>query len=800
MIDINEKGHVKIYWNVGPYDYTPELEKQIIAYAAKKYSIPKHNIKVVQNHTVKNNQGQTVSLTEQVIDDIRNPMFQDKLFKEYLKINDIKDYDYEFIKSIDKDINSQIDYQVYEKFKHYSIKWIKWSNFRSYGANNCFDFSNLHGLVLLNGNPANQSGKTTFTVELLHFLLFGSIPNVQTQDKIFNRFLEEETNVVVEGCIEISGEEYIIKRTLTRPKLEKRTDKSKTSQKVEYFKIVNGSMEELDDYVEDEGGKDTAETNKIIKESIGKEEDFDLIMCITGNNLNDLINEKPTDRGRLFSRWIGLLPLEAKGTFAKEKFNQSIKPSLLSNQYDRETVQQEIEAYKVAIKESEEEIDKLKNFNNQTDKEIKELEDNQKAVLESRETINQDVLKIDISTIRANLERKKQEGVQKKAQLDKVVEEIKSYGEVDFSVEEYDKMVEERTQKLIQQQTKRQEAKQLQSTINQLKTSEYCPTCHRKLDNVDNSKQIEEESQNLNKLIQEGISIKNEVEELDKKIASLKEKREIYTKVNTLNNQKPLLELNLERLRSECRELMLQESEYKKNADAIDKNNKLEIVLRNIEVNINTKRQVKEQNVNKIASSNANIKTYNDAIKVRREIIDKIDKEEYIVRNWKIYLDMVGKNGISKMVIKNALPIINARLSSLLDDVCDFDVIVDINQRNEVVFNIMKNDRILDLKADGSGFEKTAAALALRSVLADMSMIPSMNFIVLDEILSGVAFDNYENIFALIKKTLKAYDFAFFITHVDAVKTYADATVTIQKENNVSKIASVNVPSLNKMK
>lgn len=73
-------------------------------------------------------------------------------------------------------------------------------------------------------------------------------------------------------------------------------------------------------------------------------------------------------------------------------------------------------------------------------------------------------------------------------------------------------------------------------------------------------------------------------------------------------------------------------------------------------------------------------------------------------------------------------------------------------------------------------------------MLADISTIPQMNFLVLDEILSGVAFDNYENIFSLINKSLKSYDFAFFITHVDAVKEYAESTVTIKKENNVSRL------------
>ena len=44
---------------------------------------------------------------------------------------------------------------------------IKFDNFLSYGENNFFDFTKLNGMVLLNGEPANQSGKTTFALHAI---------------------------------------------------------------------------------------------------------------------------------------------------------------------------------------------------------------------------------------------------------------------------------------------------------------------------------------------------------------------------------------------------------------------------------------------------------------------------------------------------------------------------------------------------------------------------------------------------------------------------------------------------------
>ena len=93
--------------------------------------------------------------------------------------------------------------------------------------------------------------------------------------------------------------------------------------------------------------------------------------------------------------------------------------------------------------------------------------------------------------------------------------------------------------------------------------------------------------------------------------------------------------------------------------------------------------------------------------KSKKSPCERDAEEETLVKNWKIYLDLVGKNGITKMVLRKALPIINAQLVQLLSDVCDFDIEVAINSKNDVVFNLIKDGVRSDLNS-GSGFELTA--------------------------------------------------------------------------------------------
>ena len=190
--NITDKSTIEVVWNVLPADYSREKEASIKHKISDVYALPLKNVKVSPNFIMVNEKGETVALTNDTIMNIQNPQFQLKLFKEFLDSNEkYKGYDWDLIQSIDAFINDKIDYDVYEKYKKYSIKWIKWSNFLSYGKDNFFDFTKLNGMVLVNGNPSNQSGKTTFAIELLRFLLFGKTSKYNTLSQIFNINLPE---------------------------------------------------------------------------------------------------------------------------------------------------------------------------------------------------------------------------------------------------------------------------------------------------------------------------------------------------------------------------------------------------------------------------------------------------------------------------------------------------------------------------------------------------------------------------------------------------------------------------------
>ena len=789
MIEIGKKSKLEIRWNVSPYDFSNEKAESIRAKAATKYGIRKDMVRVVPQFQTTDDGGNEVSVSKDIIMNIQDPAFHMKLYHDYVELNQIEGADFDVIGKIDSEVNSLIDYQVFDKYRRYSIKWIKWDNFLSYGPDNFFDFTKLSKIVLLSGEPANQSGKTTLAIDLVRFLLFGKTNKAQTLEKVFNKYLPEATQVRVEGCINVDGEDFIIKRVLTRPSLEKRTSKSKTVQKVEYYKVIGSALEELEDYIEDMGEENSAKTNKAIKEAIGRESDFELIMSVTDATLDDLVNKKDAERGRLLSRWIGLLPLEQKDVIAREKYNSEVKPSLMSNRYNTEELLKEKQAYIMTIDSLTKLSEKTDKENESIDKDIVVLEKSRESLLKAMSTIDEKIMKVDIHTLTEKMKSIAEDGKSKNVELEGMKKELEEIGDVDFSLEEYDKTVElksslEKERALIGEQYKTAKKRR-----DDLKKGEICPTCGRKLENVDNSKLIAEAEGEMNKLVESGKEASTKLSSAVEKINSLKEARDKYQRMSKLMMTKAALEVNIEKMRGVYQDLLAIKKEYQKNAEAVDKNNEITIHLKNTDVSIAAKRKAKENNVELLASYKSDIAMYTEEIHKRDELLEIIRNEAVLIKNWKIYLELVGKNGISKMVLRKTLPIINAKLHQMLEDVCDFDVEVEINNKSEVTFNIVRDGVSYDISG-GSGFELTASALALRAVLSEMSTIPKCSGIILDEIFGRVSHENYENMNRLVTKIAETNQYIWLISHNDEIKDWCNMNVIVRKTDNVSKIVT----------
>ena len=139
--------------------------------------------------------------------------------------------------------------------------------------------------------------------------------------------------------------------------------------------------------------------------------------------------------------------------------------------------------------------------------------------------------------------------------------------------------------------------------------------------------------------------------------------------------------------------------------------------------------------------------------------------------------------------MKSVVPKLNNELTTLLSDVTKFSVKIKVNDKNEVDFWMVDNDSGVEkLLSTGSGYEKTMASLAIRTVLTKVSCLPRPNVTVFDEVLGKVSNENLEEVGMFFNRVKEYFENILLITHNPLVREWADNILTVTKEKNISRV------------
>jgi DNA repair exonuclease SbcCD ATPase subunit len=190
-----------------------------------------------------------------------------------------------------------------------------------------------------------------------------------------------------------------------------------------------------------------------------------------------------------------------------------------------------------------------------------------------------------------------------------------------------------------------------------------------------------------------------------------------------------------------------------------------------------------------LSQNQIKIQQLQEKIERNQEFILQIAEEFEKEKIYKIYLEVFGKNGITKLIMRTMMPLINQELQRLLQDSCYFNLEIRINDKNEVEFMMIDNSTGVEkLMASGSGYERTIAAMALRAVLSKVCSLPKPNIIVWDEVFGKISNDNLELVGEFFGKIRDYFDKIFVISHNPLINNWANNTVKIKKTDNVSKV------------
>ena len=328
--------------------------------------------------------------------------------------------------------------------------------------------------------------------------------------------------------------------------------------------------------------------------------------------------------------------------------------------------------------------------------------------------------------------------------------------------------------------------------IKHLTDGSVCSECKRPLENVDHTKEIDTKKLSI---IEMEESIKKTEVLLDESIKSevvlstLKKEYDAYEK-NKLISAKYELEIDQKKLELDAKTTKI--TYYEDNKIKHERNIQIDKELVVLRTQIETAdSNIKQSNI-QIERFRNEIKNLKEKIAINKELITKIKNEEQVQLTYKTYLSVFGKNGISKTILRDMIPLLNNELSMLLDDSCYFKLEVNINERNELDFVMIDSDtRVVKPLNSGSGYERTIASLALRAVLTKVSALPKPNIVVMDEVFGKIADENLEMVGEFFKKIKEYFENIFVISHNPLIRTWSDNLLMVKKEENVSIIESI---------
>jgi DNA repair exonuclease SbcCD ATPase subunit len=778
LVNVPSKAQIRVDWQDYPENRTVETVNRVKTYFSEKYGVPKTSIKVNFIPILKNSAGKVIDISDGVIDNIMDTAYQRGLFREWLKLNEVV-VDYDRLCRLDDKINEILINNEEEdiRYRRWGVKKLWLNNFLSFGNNNEVEYKGLNGLTVVNSIPANQGGKTIFTIDSLLFLFFGKTTKTEVNIEVFNTYSNGDS-VLVGGHIEIDGDEYILERSLSR-KLTKNGDYN-VSTKLEFYRILSdGTQENLE-------GEQRRETDKLIADTIGTYDDFMLTIVATAKNLEDLMETKPTQRGRLLTKFIGLEVIEKKEDINKGLMSD-FKSKMKSNLYNTKELELEIESCKNEISESR--ITNKENDNKLSEvlDKIKVAKDKKEDLLGKRYSIDDEIKKVNPDTLKKEIEDLTKKGVKLKEELDTVLGQIKEIPKFSYDEDVHEEYRTEEKSLLIEKNGIESDITNIEKLIKDLKEGEICPTCKRALDEVDHSSEIKDNEKLLKEKEKELKKIVTKIEKICdklKKISDEKKNSDLYDKLGLTKDK---TEIEITRMRVDYREKTSLLKDYERNSKFIDENRKLESKILGYNQLIETLEAEKDNIKTEMQNINNEITNKEEKITKNGELIIEINKEEEVLKIFEIYNRMIGKNGISKLVLSSVIPIINYELTRLLDEVCDFEIQLEINDKNEVDFLLIKNNVTKKLRT-GSGLETTLASLALRSVLGRISTLPKPNIIVFDEVLGKVANINLDQVKIFFDKIKKMYEIIFLISHNPIVQDWADKIITVEKNNDISSL------------
>ena len=138
-------------------------------------------------------------------------------------------------------------------------------------------------------------------------------------------------------------------------------------------------------------------------------------------------------------------------------------------------------------------------------------------------------------------------------------------------------------------------------------------------------------------------------------------------------------------------------------------------------------------------------------------------------------------------LIKKALPKIETEINNVLNQVVDFNMVLNTDGKNINGYIIYDEDNYWPLELT-SGMERFISSLAIRVALINVSALPRPNFIAIDEGWGSLDQEHISAVTNLFDYFRTKFDFSIIISHVESMRDMVDNLIDVNKIDNFSHI------------
>lgn len=732
----------------------------------------------------------------EILENLRDEKVQQDLIREYLKEYNPAEETLNEVFALNSKYNKVVEEsEDISRNVHWKIKRFEWDNLFNYGEGNSIDFDNLTGTVGIFGK--NYSGKSSVIDSLLYTIYNNTSKNIRKTYNIINQNKDWGSGKVE---IEANNKIYTITRKSEKyvKKLKgKTTDEAKTQADFDYVDQITGEIGSLNQT--ERGG-----TDKAIRNVFGDMDDFLATSMSSQTGALSFINEGSTRRKEILAKFLDLEFFERKFKLAKDDA-ADLKGALRRIQdIDYDSL---IDEVKKDLFTEEADLLKQKNLCTKLKQDLSFVKDEISGLESQLNNVPSEVSSM------THIEDDLDEAKKRKKDLESQVEELSNcLKEKEDFLKKCDSLLETidivdlndkeenylKIQKEIDDLIKQKSKKDTELFLFEKQTgilngipcgNSYLTTCKFIKDANDSTNHIPL----VEKVIKE---IESKIVEKESKATSLdldkvrktidnfnkltQKRKEEETGLNLTKVKLDLANSGLSNCLNEIQSLEKTLQDSLNNKELIEKFEKTTSLLKekkglasSIELNL----QECEEKVYSLVATLGATEQKKKNLEEQKESKVQMNKE---FSAYDLFMTCMHSNGIAFDVIKKALPVINEEIARVLSNVVDFEVFFENNENKlDILIKHPKHEpRPLE---NGSGAEKTLAAIAIRIALLNVSNMPKGDIMILDEPGTALDAESMEGFVRILDLVKGFFDVTLLITHIESLKDIVDMTIEISK-------------------